>query len=303
MQEYKKKIEEEQKVATKKKAMIPNLSRLLGNLAVYYFVPSELSFFHWIILFICLYSSFWFVLELLIVLDYRKYKFLPYIPATSDLISAFVLIYLTGSGNSAFIVAVISFIVVSMLFSSDTHQSIYLVIMSSSLYILLLVGLYFEVYPYVNLLNFQNNKNLANYIFSFGLLFIILVGMFNSVRMISKANVELNEKLKQLIEVSDREKNRSESLLLNILPFEIAEELKDKGIVQPVFYESVTILFTDFVGFTIIAEHMSPEELIKTLDASFTKFDKIIERYKLEKLKTIGDSYMCAGGLPIRNRT
>jgi class 3 adenylate cyclase len=87
------------------------------------------------------------------------------------------------------------------------------------------------------------------------------------------------------------------------LPVEVAEELKDEGFVKPVLYENVTILFTDFEGFTKIAERMSPEELLKTLDASFTQFDKVIEKNKLEKLKTIGDSYMCAGGLPIKNKT
>ncbi|MBP9162314.1 MAG: adenylate/guanylate cyclase domain-containing protein, partial [Leptospiraceae bacterium] len=106
-----------------------------------------------------------------------------------------------------------------------------------------------------------------------------------------------------LIIISEREKNRSEKLLLNILPVEVAEELKDEGFVKPVLYENVTILFTDFEGFTKIAERMSPEELLKTLDASFTQFDKIVEKNNLEKLKTIGDSYMCAGGLPIKNNT
>ncbi len=131
----------------------------------------------------------------------------------------------------------------------------------------------------------------------------MLFGLYNSVHFIGVANIELNEKLKELIIISEKEKNRSEKLLLNILPVEVAEELKNSGFVRPVLYENVSILFTDFEGFTKIAERMSPEELLKTLDASFTKFDKIIEKYKLEKLKTIGDSYMCAGGLPIKNNT
>lgn len=100
-----------------------------------------------------------------------------------------------------------------------------------------------------------------------------------------------------------QEKEKSETLLLSILPPKIAAELKNNGKVVPVCYESVTILFTDFVGFTKIAEKLKPEQLLIELDGYFTYFDFICERFHLEKLKTIGDSYMCAGGLPNINNT
>ncbi len=93
------------------------------------------------------------------------------------------------------------------------------------------------------------------------------------------------------------EKAKSDKLLLNILPEKVANELKEKGIVTPVYYEEVSILFTDFKGFTQIAQKMTPQDLIKELDSCFSQFDRIAEKYKLEKLKTIGDSYMCASGL------
>ncbi|HMW04747.1 MAG TPA: adenylate/guanylate cyclase domain-containing protein [Leptospiraceae bacterium] len=99
------------------------------------------------------------------------------------------------------------------------------------------------------------------------------------------------------------EKEKSDRLLLNILPKEIAVELKEKGFSEPISFESVSVLFTDFKGFTQIAEKLPPSELVKELDACFVQFDKITERYNLEKLKTIGDSYMCAGGIPTKNRT
>jgi class 3 adenylate cyclase len=99
------------------------------------------------------------------------------------------------------------------------------------------------------------------------------------------------------------EKEKSERLLLNILPREIAKELKEKGSTKPVLFESVSVLFTDFKGFTVIAEKLPPSELVQELDACFVQFDKITERYNLEKLKTIGDSYMCAGGIPLKNNT
>lgn len=104
-------------------------------------------------------------------------------------------------------------------------------------------------------------------------------------------------------DIAENEKRKNEKLLLNILPSEIAEELKEKGATEPVLYENVSVMFTDFKGFTQIAETLSPQELIRDLDACFVQFDKITERYNLEKLKTIGDSYMCAGGIPKRNKT
>ena len=93
------------------------------------------------------------------------------------------------------------------------------------------------------------------------------------------------------------EKEKSDKLLLNILPKKVADELKENGVVTPVYYDDVSILFTDFKGFTQIAQKMSPQELIMELDSCFSQFDRIAERYNMEKLKTIGDSYMCASGL------
>lgn len=99
------------------------------------------------------------------------------------------------------------------------------------------------------------------------------------------------------------ERDKSERLLLNILPQEIAEELKKNDRVEPRNYEQVTVLFTDLVGFTRIAEHLLPGELVRELDTCFSEFDSVIKKHKLEKIKTIGDSYMCAGGVPHENRT
>ena len=94
-----------------------------------------------------------------------------------------------------------------------------------------------------------------------------------------------------------KEKKKSERLLLNILPEETAAELKVNGKVKAKKYDSVTVLFTDFKGFTSYSEKLSPEELVKTVSFYFSEFDAIIEKYDLEKIKTIGDAYMCAGGL------
>ncbi len=110
-------------------------------------------------------------------------------------------------------------------------------------------------------------------------------------------DISQQKEIERLYEEVQIEKAKSDKLLLNILPEKVANELKEKGIVTPVYYDEVSILFTDFKGFTQIAQKMSPQDLIKELDSCFSQFDKIAEKYKLEKLKTIGDSYMCASGL------
>jgi adenylate cyclase len=95
-----------------------------------------------------------------------------------------------------------------------------------------------------------------------------------------------------------REKERSEQLLLNILPDEVANELKNTGKARARRYDNVTVMFTDFRNFSGISKNMSPEDLVAELDYCFSEFDNIINRHGLEKIKTIGDAYMCAGGLP-----
>jgi class 3 adenylate cyclase len=96
----------------------------------------------------------------------------------------------------------------------------------------------------------------------------------------------------------ERARADSDLLLERILPVAVARELKERGEVQPLFFDSVTVLFTDFVGFTQASERMLPDELVAELDACFSQFDAVAARYGIEKLKTIGDAYMCASGLP-----
>ncbi len=111
--------------------------------------------------------------------------------------------------------------------------------------------------------------------------------------------IEVKEKAKQL----EKSLEESERLLKNILPAKIADRLKSHGYAEPESYPSVTVMFTDFKGFTDAAEFMTPKELVEQLDLCFAQFDSISEMFKMEKLKTIGDSYMAAGGIPIINKT
>lgn len=119
---------------------------------------------------------------------------------------------------------------------------------------------------------------------------------------VNAQNEEINmqkEELVTTLEAVEKERQKSEDLLLNILPYDTAQELKEKGYADTRHYEKVSILFTDFKGFTLIAAKMSPVEVVENLNYCFSAFDDIVKKYNLEKIKTIGDAYMCAGGLPL----
>lgn len=98
-------------------------------------------------------------------------------------------------------------------------------------------------------------------------------------------------------------KKLSDGLLLNILPAEVAEELKTKGEAEAKLFDEVTVIFTDFKGFTQLSEKLSPKQLIAEINECFSAFDHITHKYGIEKIKTIGDAYMAAGGLPLSNKT
>ena len=119
------------------------------------------------------------------------------------------------------------------------------------------------------------------------LMSLIAFGLFRRNKYVKKTNKIIQD-----------EKERSDKLLLNLLPEESANELKKQGYVSSKRLESVTVIFTDFKGFTKIAENLPAEKIVKSLDFYFSKFDDIVKKYNLEKIKTIGDAYMCASGLP-----
>lgn len=126
------------------------------------------------------------------------------------------------------------------------------------------------------------------------ILLIALAGLlFNRNRIKTRANNTLTEKNA----IIEQERKRSDDLLLNILPEETAAELKATGKAKAKSYDSVTVLFTDFKNFTQIAEKLNAEELVAELDGCFRGFDEITSKYHIEKIKTIGDAYMCAGGI------
>ncbi len=139
---------------------------------------------------------------------------------------------------------------------------------------------------------------------------VFLLSLYRSRNIANKKLAEQHIQLKKQAEELERkgkelqkEKEKSERLLLNILPAKVAEELKENNYAAPRYYEMVTVLFTDFKGFTSIAEKMTPDQIVKELNMIFSEFDRICKEYRLEKIKTIGDAYMCAGGVPEPNTT
>lgn len=127
-----------------------------------------------------------------------------------------------------------------------------------------------------------------------GLIVVAAIGMFHRYHVIKRHNAVLGEKNAIITE----ERKRSEELLLNILPKAVAEELKMSGQAETQHYDNATVLFADFIGFSKISKQLTPEQLVTDLDYAFKNFDSIISKYGLEKIKTIGDAYMCAGGVP-----
>ncbi len=131
-----------------------------------------------------------------------------------------------------------------------------------------------------------------------GFIALLSIFLFMRYRSSRKHNAELENKNK----IIDTEKSISENLLLNILSESIASELKEKGTVETQSYESCTVMFADFVNFSKISKTMSPQKLIESLHHCFGKFDEIVEKHGVEKIKTIGDAYMCAAGVPTASK-
>jgi class 3 adenylate cyclase len=125
---------------------------------------------------------------------------------------------------------------------------------------------------------------------------------------LNEANITLEHKVEERtrqlntsnFQLTD-EKRKSDELLLNILPAEIAEELREKGSSKARRFPSVTVMFTDFKDFTRLSELLTPEQLVSEIDYCYRQFDMVIEKHGLEKIKTMGDAYICAGGLPAMN--
>lgn len=125
-------------------------------------------------------------------------------------------------------------------------------------------------------------------LFGFGSMLVTITFFYNRTQQILRENYQI-------------EKQKSESLLLNILPAEVASDLKEKGKCDAQLFDNVSVLFTDFNEFTTISEKLQPQHLIDELNECFSAFDRICEHYNIEKIKTVGDAYLAVSGLPVAN--
>ncbi len=138
--------------------------------------------------------------------------------------------------------------------------------------------------------------------FIFVALFVIMLVRWREY-LFAQEKLKLEKTIAEKTEEIVIQKERAEQLVANILPPDTARELQNKGKASRKMYKMVTVLFSDVQGFTKIVEHMNPEKLLDELDKFFYNFDNVIESLNIEKIKTIGDAYMCAGGIPKKNKT
>jgi class 3 adenylate cyclase len=256
-----------------------------------------------------IFGILWLIVTYFKIIDEEKNPSFGYFPTFLDISMSSIFITLTGNIDSYFTYIYIYITVVCSL-NLIIKQGLFSVIVIEIQYFLILILVYMGIIPNINYFGTSSEHSLFGYIIgyimfsfsNFGLYFIVQNLAKQNNQFLIEAKIERN--IANLAQMeAEAERDKSENLLLNILPEKVAIELKEKGKTEPEFFEKVSVLFTDFKGFTEIAENIKPEHLIKELDRWFSEFDKICERNKLEKLKTIGDSYMCAGGIPQINHT
>lgn len=159
----------------------------------------------------------------------------------------------------------------------------------------------------LNELRISQQESLQSFLMGLGVLLMLILALLGAGWWFARqAGKRLRAQNRQIQAQNDQiaeERHKSDRLLRNILPDEIAHELKTRGYASPRFYDTATVVFTDFTNFTKLSEQLTPKQLIDELDECFLAFDEICEAHNLEKIKTIGDAFMCAGGLPIPNES
>jgi len=149
-------------------------------------------------------------------------------------------------------------------------------------------------------LDLDRQQDYQQFLYGLGGLLLLIMGLIGAGLLYSRRT---NRTLAAQKIAIQKEQKKSDDLLLNILPMTAAKELKEKGYAVPKKYDQTTVVFADFVNFTGLSSSMSPETVVKELNECFKVFDAIMDEYGLEKIKTIGDAYLCIGGLPTPNKT
>ena len=152
-------------------------------------------------------------------------------------------------------------------------------------------------------INTTQVSHYAFFIFIVAQAYILSYKLAGAYRAVEDLSVNLENMVAQRTHELEEEKKKSDKLLLNILPAEVAHELKLKGKTDAKTFSMVTVMFTDFKDFSKVSEKESAELLVAEIDHCFSGFDKIVQKHGIEKIKTVGDAYICAGGMPVLTYT
>jgi class 3 adenylate cyclase len=157
---------------------------------------------------------------------------------------------------------------------------------------------------YLNLIiNTSQVSHYAFFIFLVVQAYILSYKLALAYNSMEDMSINLEYRVAERTRELHEEKKNADNLLLNILPVEVANELKQTGRSKAKTFSMVTVMFTDFKDFTRVSENESAELLVSEIDYCFSGFDNIIQKYGIEKIKTVGDAYICAGGLPVLSYT
>lgn len=207
-------------------------------------------------------------------------------------ISIYVNTYFTGGLMSIGLGWMVSHPPVALMIGSKRHG--YVAAIADLLYIFILAAMHgvgHEFPPTSAQFTSTISNIFSGFIGLFSLMFLVSLVFENSK---NRALQKLADKNK----IVENERQRSDALLLNILPVTVADELKAKGSTTAKRYNEVSILFCDFITFSKVAESLPPEDLVIMIDSYFRAFDDIMDKYGIEKIKTVGDAYLAASGLP-----
>ena len=239
----------------------------------------------------------------------KRYSYAQHFAAGADLLAFSALFVIRGKEGGVFFVVPALIIFFLLIFDNKSTSLGYIIALLLSAFSALI---YLNSHtPFVPTNGIASTVSYMVYLFAASIIIVFAVMAFNRINDKQKNELEsmlnllnhTNEELNSTLEAVESERAKSDKLLLNILPTEVAGELKETGKTDVRYFESVTVLFADVKGFSALATQISPQELIAQLDATFSKMDEISLRFGLERIKTIGDCYMACGGLPHANKT
>ncbi len=235
------------------------------------------------------FSALWLIAEEFRYIDVSKYPRLSWVATSSDLIMVALVFFMTGTVNSFINIGFLLVTAVCCL-NLKTGQGLFSAIVSILFYVSISLMVLLGLFPDINILGAENGVTLQAFLISSVLFTAANIAVYLLVTELMKRNKNL------YLEVEDQ-KHKNEELLLNILPYSTVKELQLYGRSIPRKVNQATIFFSDFVNFTNISKGMLAEDLVDKLDGFFTFFDKTLEQYQIEKLKTIGDGYMAVSGV------